>query len=182
MKMLFYFYFDRPGIVCTVLYVAWLIGVDISPCMVEVDNVCTNTQSLKPHEMHAVGSLAELQQQRGTYPFSLSSNDYLPKLDHTFLQCLMVYHHFALVEDVMHKLVVHLKLCSTLPIADILHVEVDEGEPPIMGKYKHMVVHMHGFTKEEMHGVFEGTGLENVTFEHFASTKKDGRDVLCLSC
>jgi len=33
-----------------------------------------------------------------------------------------------------------------------------------------------------MRGVFEGTGLENVAFERFASAKKDGRDVLCLSC
>lgn len=45
-------------------YVAQLVGVDISPRMVEVYNARANTQGLEPHEMRAVGSLAELQQQR----------------------------------------------------------------------------------------------------------------------
>ena len=45
-------------------YVAQLVGVDISPRMVEVYNTRANTQGLEPHEMRAVASLAELQQQR----------------------------------------------------------------------------------------------------------------------
>lgn len=45
-------------------YVAQLVGVDISPRMVEVYNARANAQGLEPHEMRAVGSLAELQQQR----------------------------------------------------------------------------------------------------------------------
>lgn len=62
-------------------YVAQLVGVDISPRMVEVYNARANTQGLEPHEMRAVGSLAELQQQRFDvavvrFSFSLLSNDY----------------------------------------------------------------------------------------------------------
>jgi predicted TPR repeat methyltransferase len=45
-------------------YVAQLVGVDISPRMVEVYNARASMQGLEPHEMRAVGSLAELQQQR----------------------------------------------------------------------------------------------------------------------
>jgi len=49
----------------------------------------------------------------------------------------------------------------------------------IMAKYEYMVAHTHGFSEDEMRGVLEGSGLENVAFEHFASGpgKKDGRDV-----
>jgi SAM-dependent methyltransferase len=74
-------------------YVAQLVGVDISPRMVEVYNARANTQGLEPHEMRAVGSLAELQQQRfdlavvrllflspcnNWYFFSFRSRAYLP--------------------------------------------------------------------------------------------------------
>jgi predicted TPR repeat methyltransferase len=45
-------------------YVAQLVGVDISPRMVEVYNTRASTQGLEPHEMRAVSSLAELQPQR----------------------------------------------------------------------------------------------------------------------
>jgi SAM-dependent methyltransferase len=45
-------------------YVAQLVGVDISPRMVEVYNARANAQGLEPNEMRAVGSLAELHQQR----------------------------------------------------------------------------------------------------------------------
>jgi len=71
----------------------------------------------------------------------------------------MVYHHFASVKDVVHELVTHLKPRDTLAIADILHVEVDEGELLMMGKYKYMVAHMHGFTKEEMRRCLRAQGL-----------------------
>ena len=45
-------------------YVAQLVGVDISPRMVEVYNARASTQGLEPNEMRAVSSLTELQQQR----------------------------------------------------------------------------------------------------------------------
>jgi hypothetical protein len=45
-------------------YVAQLVGVDISPRMIKVYNTRANTQGLELHEMHTVGSLAELHQQR----------------------------------------------------------------------------------------------------------------------
>jgi SAM-dependent methyltransferase len=45
-------------------YVAQLVGVDISPRMVEVYNTRANTQGLEPHEMRAVNSLAELHQEQ----------------------------------------------------------------------------------------------------------------------
>ena len=41
-------------------YVGQLVGVDISPRMVEVYNTRANAQGLEPHEMRAVGSLDEL--------------------------------------------------------------------------------------------------------------------------
>ena len=61
-----YFYFLYAGQISRALapYVAQLVGVDISPRMVEVYNTCASTQGLEPHEMRAVSSLAELQQQR----------------------------------------------------------------------------------------------------------------------
>ncbi len=64
-----------------------------------------------------------------------------------------------------------------LAVADILPVEADEGEPPIMAKYEYMVAHTRGFSEDKMRGVLEGAGLENVAFECFASGKKEGRDV-----
>ena len=70
----------------------------------------------------------------------------------------MVYHHFALVKDVACKLATHLKPHDTLAIPDILCMEADEGELPIMGKYKYMVAHMHGFTKEEMRRCLRAQG------------------------
>ena len=123
------------------LYVAQLIGIDISPHMVEVYNVCANTQGLEPHEMCTVSqaAAASIQHCHGMYPFSLPSNDYLPELDRTFLQCSMVYHHFALVKDVTPKHLIYLKPCGMLAITDILRVEVDEGEPLILCKYEYMV-------------------------------------------
>ena len=45
-------------------YIAQLVGVDISPCMVEVYNARANMQGLELHKMHTVGSLSELHQQR----------------------------------------------------------------------------------------------------------------------
>ena len=44
------------------LYVSQLIGINISPYMVEVYNTCESMQGLKPHEMRAVSSIAEVQQ------------------------------------------------------------------------------------------------------------------------
>ena len=42
-------------------YVAQLVGVDISPRMVEVYNARANTKGSEQHEMRAVGSLAKQQ-------------------------------------------------------------------------------------------------------------------------
>ena len=170
-------------------YVAQLVGVDISPRMVEVYNARANTQGLEPHEMRAVGSLAELQQQQrfdlavvrllflspcNNWHFSLAFDLVLTS---SYLQCSMAYHHFASIEEVTRELVAYLKPRGTLAVADILRVEADEGERPIMAKYEYMVAHTRGFAEEEMRGVFEGAGLENVAFERFASGKKEGRDV-----
>lgn len=41
-------------------YVARLVGVDISPRMVEFYNTRADAQGLEPHEMRAVCALAEL--------------------------------------------------------------------------------------------------------------------------
>jgi SAM-dependent methyltransferase len=41
-------------------YVAQLVGVDISPRMVEVYNARANAQGLEPHEMRAINSLDQL--------------------------------------------------------------------------------------------------------------------------
>jgi SAM-dependent methyltransferase len=61
-----YLYFLYAGQISRALapYVAQLVGVDISPRMVEVYNARASTQGLEPNEMRAVSSLAELQQQR----------------------------------------------------------------------------------------------------------------------
>ncbi len=65
-RVLFHIHIYTVGQVSRALasYVAQLVGVDISPRMVEVYNTRASTQGLGPHEMRAVGSLAELQQQR----------------------------------------------------------------------------------------------------------------------
>src|SRR5258707_8611174 len=89
----------------------------------------------------------------------------------------MAYHHFASVKDVTRELVACLKPRGTLAVADILRVEADEGEPPIMAKYEYMVVHTRGFSQDDIRGVLEGAGLKNVAFERFASSKKEECDV-----
>jgi len=147
-------------------YVAQLVGVDISPRMVEVYNARANAQGLEAHEMRAVGSLAELdqQQQQQQQRFDVAV-------------CSMAYHHFPSVQDVTREIVAHLKPRGTLAVADIARVEADEGKAPLMAKYEHIVAHTRGFTEEEMRALFEGAGLENVAFEHFTSVKHGGRDL-----
>ena len=89
----------------------------------------------------------------------------------------MAYHHFAEIKEITREIVAYLKPRGTLAVADILRVEADEGEPAVMAKYEYMVAHTRGFAEEEIRGVFEGAGLENVALERFASAKKEGRDV-----
>ena len=86
----------------------------------------------------------------------------------------MAYHHFASVKDVTRELVACLKPRSTLAVADILRVEADEGEWPSTSIWSRTRV---DFPKTKYAGCLEGAGLENVAFEHFASGKKEGRDV-----
>jgi len=166
-------------------YVAQLVGVDISPRMVEVYNTRASTQGLEPHEMRAVSSLAELQQQR----FDIAV-------------CSMAYHHFPSVEQVTRDLFEHLKPGGMLAVADIaarappvhladgvvgvgVGVKNDDSEsealplpPPIIpAEYEHLVSHTQGFTEEYMRALFEGAGLEKLTFEQFTSAKWHGRDI-----
>ena len=89
----------------------------------------------------------------------------------------MAYHHFPSVKDVTRELVAHLKPRGTLAVVDIERLEEDEAQAPIMAKYEDVVAHTRGFTEEDMRASFEGAGLENVAFEHFASAKRAGRDV-----
>ena len=58
-------YFCYVGQVSHVLalYVAQLIGINISPHMIEVYNTYASIQGLELHEMRAVSLLTELQQQ-----------------------------------------------------------------------------------------------------------------------
>jgi len=141
-------------------HVAQLVGVDISPRMVQVYNARANAQGLEPHEMRAVGSLAELQQEH----FDI-------------VVCSMAYHHFPSVKDVTRELTKYLKPSGTLAVADIARVEADESESPIMAKYEHIVAHTRGFAEGEIRALFEGAGLENVAFDPFTTAKKEGRDV-----
>lgn len=152
-------------------YVAQLVGVDISPRMVEVYNTRASTQGLEPHEMRAVGSLAELQQQR----FDLAV-------------CSMAYHHFPSVEQATRDIVEYLKPSGVLAVADIaarVHMHAADGvnesdsETPaiIPAEYEHIVSHTRGFTEEYMRALFEGAGLVNFTFEQFTSAKWHGRDI-----
>ncbi|KAI9433919.1 S-adenosyl-L-methionine-dependent methyltransferase, partial [Lactarius indigo] len=113
-------------------HVARLVGVDISPRMVELYNARADAQGLEPHEMRAVGALAEL--------------DVQDRFD--LVVCSMAYHHFATIDDVSYELVKYLKPGGTLAVADIAHVELpgdrDDGAPPpppIMAGYEHIVAH-----------------------------------------
>jgi 2-polyprenyl-3-methyl-5-hydroxy-6-metoxy-1,4-benzoquinol methylase len=147
-------------------YVAQLVGVDISPRMVEVYNTRANTQGLEPHEMRAVNSLAELHQEQC---FDLAV-------------CSMAYHHFASVEQITRELVTYLKPRGTLAVADIARMPGDTEEaaaPPVIpAQYEHIVAHTRGFAEEEMRALFEGPGgLENFSFELFTSAKREGRDI-----
>ncbi|KAF8496734.1 S-adenosyl-L-methionine-dependent methyltransferase [Russula emetica] len=158
-------------------YVAQLVGVDISPRMVEVYNTRASTQGLEPHEMRAVSSLAELQQQQR---FDLAV-------------CSMAYHHFPSVEQVTRDIVEYLKPSGILAVADIaarVHAAADgdgdgdkvnesESEAPsiIPAEYEHLVSHTRGFTEEYMRTLFEGAGLVNFTFDQFTSAKWHGRDI-----
>lgn len=150
-------------------HVARLVGVDISPRMVELYNARADAQGLEPHEMRAVGALAEL-------------DDTQDRFD--LVVCSMAYHHFVAVDDVSRELVRYLKPGGTLAVADIAHTELpddcDEGAPPpppIMAGYEHLVAHTRGFSEEDIRAVFVGAGLENVSFELFTSAKRQGRDV-----
>ncbi|KAH8978746.1 S-adenosyl-L-methionine-dependent methyltransferase [Lactarius hatsudake] len=145
-------------------HVVRLVGVDISPRMVELYNARADAQGLEPHEMRAVGALAELDTQ--------------DRFD--LIVCSMAYHHFGAVDDVSRELVQYLKPGGTLAVADIAHTEPPDDAPsplPIMAGYEHIVAHTRGFSEEEIRGVFVGAGLENVSFELFTSAKRQGRDV-----
>lgn len=157
-------------------HVARLVGVDISPRMVEQYNARADAQGLEPHEMRAVCTLAELDAQ--------------DRFD--LVVCSMAYHHFAAVDDVSRELVKYLKPGGTLAVADIADVDTDTGLPscrdrdsdggapplpPLMAGYEHIVAHTRGFSEEVIRALFVGTGLEDVSFELFTSAKRQGRDV-----
>jgi len=156
-------------------HVARLVGVDISPRMVELYNARADAQGLEPHEMRAVGALAEL---GAPDRFDL-------------IVCSMAYHHFAAVDDVSRELVQYLKPGGTLAVADIAssassaraeqpHDCDRDGAaspPPLMAGYEHIVAHVHGFSEEDIRALFVGAGLENVSFELFTSAKRQGREV-----
>ena len=99
----------------------------------------------------------------------------------------MAYHHFAAVDEVSRELVKYLKPGGTLAVADIADTgqpdksdSSDGGAPPLsplMAGYEHIVAHMRGFSEEDIHALFVGTGLEKVSFEVFTSAKRQGRDV-----
>jgi hypothetical protein len=89
----------------------------------------------------------------------------------------MAYHHFASVEDVTRDLVKYLKPGGTLAVADIVRVEADEAQRPIMADYEHIVAHTRGFAEAEMCALFERVGLENVVYDPFTSAKRGERDV-----
>ncbi|KAH9171434.1 S-adenosyl-L-methionine-dependent methyltransferase [Lactarius sanguifluus] len=99
-------------------HVARLVGVDISPRMVELYNARADAQGLEPHEMRAVGALAEL--------------DTEDRFD--LVVCSMAYHHFVAVDDVSRELVKYLKPGGTLAVVDIAHTELpddcDDSAPP----------------------------------------------------
>ncbi|KAI0303345.1 S-adenosyl-L-methionine-dependent methyltransferase, partial [Multifurca ochricompacta] len=155
-----------PGTVSRALapYVAQLVGVDISPRMVEIYNARANAQGLEPHEMRAVGSLIELEGQQRRFDV---------------IVCSMAYHHILSVRDVSRDLVAYLKPGGTLAVADIIRDDDSEGgdKPAIMADYAHIVAHTRGFSEKEMIALFEGVGLKNVSFERFTSAKRNGRDV-----
>lgn len=145
-------------------HVARLVGVDISPRMVELYNARADAQGLEPHEMRAVGALAELGAQ--------------DRFD--LVVCSMAYHHFAAVDDVSRELVEYLKPGGALAVADIAadaERPGDESPAPIMAGYEHIVAHTRGFSEEDIRALFVGAGLENVSFELFTSAKRQGRDV-----
>ena len=105
----------------------------------------------------------------------------------------MAYHHFAAVDDVSCELVKYLKPGGTLAVADIASSAAASSAraeqlgdrdrdgaaspPPLMIGYEHIVAHMYGFSEEDIRALFVGAGLENVSFELFASAKRQGRDV-----
>jgi len=145
-------------------YVGRLVGVDISPRMVELYNARADAQGLEPHEMRAVCALSELDAQ--------------DRFD--LIVCSMAYHHFAAVDEVSRELVKYLKPGGTLAVADIADTgqHSDGGAPPhLMAGYEHIVAHTHGFSEEDIRALFVGTGLENISFELFTSAKRQGRDV-----
>jgi len=140
-----------------------------------VYNTRASMQGLEAHEMRAVSSLAELQQQR----FDLAV-------------CSMAYHHFPSVEQVTRDIVEYLKPGGMLAVADIaarVHVHAADGDgvgvneseseaPAIIpAEYEHLVSHTRGFTEEHMRALFEGAGLVSFAFDQFTSAKWHGRDI-----
>ncbi|KAF9809245.1 hypothetical protein IEO21_07474 [Rhodonia placenta] len=143
-------------------YVKSIVGVDISPGMVEQFNLRASNQGLAPEEMQAVcvelkGSTNELNGQ---------------KFD--VIVCALAYHHFSSIEDTTRIISTFLKPGGSLLVADIMKSTL-HGE--IFPDGGHIVAHQHGFDEEELRRVFEGAALIDFAFTRATSGKLHGHPV-----
>lgn len=146
-----------------------MVGVDISPKMVEIYNRKAADQGLSPDDMRAeVISLDGKMSGLENHSFSI-------------VVCGMAYHHIPSILDVTKSLAHFLKPAGVLVVVDILKSS-DDGNI-ISDSFKHFVPHGAGFDQAEIIEVFTAAGLGSIKFQNLARGKMHGQSTtLFIAC
>jgi len=155
-----------PGLISQEIsqHVKKVVGVDISPNMVELYNESVSNHGVSPEEMQA---------------FCVKLEGKESELDGQIFDvvlCTMAYHHFEDLNSVTRTLTYFVKPGGVLAIMDLMKPE--EGQPSFIHNHPdahHVVPHKGGFDEAEIKALFvDVAGLEKFSYAPSVEIKKDG--------
>ncbi|KIY45005.1 hexaprenyldihydroxybenzoate methyltransferase [Fistulina hepatica ATCC 64428] len=79
--------------------------------------------------------------------------------------CSAAYHHFASPAEMTKMLVSFLKPSGALLVADFINLP----KPPAGYQHENSIVAHHGFSEQDMRGLYEGAGLQLASFDRTAA-------------
>ncbi|KIY45509.1 S-adenosyl-L-methionine-dependent methyltransferase, partial [Fistulina hepatica ATCC 64428] len=149
-------------------YARNVVGVDISPNMVDEYNRRVMDQGIPSDEMHAVLAHIDSPTPEG-----------LENIQFDVIVCAASYHHFPSIEETTVSLARFLKTGGVLMVADLLrspnaHEIFDHGDARSEAD---LVAHPGGFEEGTIRSAFEMAGLKSIHFGNAATAKKNGHEV-----
>ncbi|EDR10828.1 uncharacterized protein LACBIDRAFT_315686 [Laccaria bicolor S238N-H82] len=183
-----------PGLISRELapYAKSIVGVDISPGMVDQYNTRVANQGIPREEMRAVcadlqGTADELDGEKFDLvvvrpstqiraPTSLTpSQPLIGEL--SAIQCASSYHHFASINDITRTLAFFLKPNGVLLVIDLLKSDDAETEDLFPDHGHHIVAHKGGFKEDDLRTAFREAGLTAFMFNDAMTVKRRGHDL-----